>query len=106
MTATPAGFTTVPFGDVKAGKEFESDIELDLAGLVPGSYYIGCEFHEIDSAGTAVWHDYVENMLQIEILENQVVRPGLPDHTGKISWNHNSWGCLRLPVQLSKHTER
>ena len=96
MTATPAGFTSIPFGDVEAGQEFVSEISLDLSGIVPGSYYLGCEFHEIDSAGTAVWHDYIENMLQIEILENQTVRPGLPDHTSRIPWNHNSWGCLRL----------
>ena len=105
MTATPAGFTTVPFGDLKAGKHYESEVELDLTGLVPGSYYIGCEFHEIDSAGTAIWHDYVENMLQIEILENHVIVPGLPDHTDKISWNHNSWGCIRLPVTLTEQIE-
>ena len=96
MTATPAGFTSIPFGDVEAGQEFVSEISLDLRGIVPGSYYLGCEFHEIDSAGTAIWHDYIENMLQIEILENHTVKPGLPDHTNKIPWNHNSWGCLRL----------
>lgn len=104
MTAAPAGFASIPFGDVEAGREFDSEIRLDLKGIVPGSYYIGCEFHEIDSAGTAVWHDYVENMLQIEILENQVVRPGLPDHTNKIPWNHNAWGCLRLEAGMEDKT--
>ena len=104
MTATPAGFATVPFGDVEAGQEFVSEIRLDLKGIVPGSYYIGCEFHEIDSAGTAIWHDYIENMLQIEILENQMVKPGLPDHTSKIPWNHNSWGCLRLEAGMEDRT--
>ena len=102
MTATPAGFTSIPFGDVEAGQEFVSEISLDLSGIVPGSYYLGCEFHEIDSAGTAVWHDYIENMLQIEILENHTVRPGLPDHTSKIPWNHNSWGCLRLEAGMEE----
>ena len=102
MTATPAGFTSIPFGDVEAGQEFVSEISLDLRGIVPGSYYLGCEFHEIDSAGTAIWHDYIENMLQIEILENHTVRPGLPDHTSKIPWNHNSWGCLRLEAGMEE----
>ena len=102
MTATPAGFTSIPFGDVEAGQEFVSEISLDLTGIVPGSYYLGCEFHEFDSAGTAVWHDYIENMLQIEILENHTVRPGLPDHTSKIPWNHNSWGCLRLEAGMEE----
>ena len=102
MTATPAGFTSIPFGDVEAGQEFVSEISLDLKGLVPGSYYLGCEFHEIDSAGTAIWHDYIENMLQSEILENQMVKPGLPDHTSKIPWNHNSWGCLRLEAGMEE----
>lgn len=104
MTATPAGFSSVPFGDVEAGQELVSEIRLDLRGIVPGSYYIGCEFHEIDSAGTAIWHDYIENMLQIEILENQMVKPGLPDHTSKIPWNHNSWGCLRLEAGMEDRT--
>ena len=104
MTATPAGFTSIPFGDVEAGQEFVSEISLDLSGIVPGSYYLGCEFHEIDSAGTAIWHDYIENMLQIEILENQMVKPGLPDHTSKIPWNHNSWGCLRLEAGMEDRT--
>ena len=102
MTATPAGFTSIPFGDVEAGQEFVSEISLDLRGIVPGSYYLGCEFHEIDSAGTAIWHDYLENMLQIEILENHTVKPGLPDHTNKIPWNHNSWGCLRLEAGMEE----
>ena len=104
MTAAPAGFATVPFGDVEAGQELESEISLNLRGIVPGSYYLGCEFHEIDSAGTAVWHDYIENMLQIEILENQAVKPGLPDHTNKIPWNHNAWGCLRLEAGMEDRT--
>ena len=104
MTAAPAGFATVPFGDVAAGQELESEISLNLRGIVPGSYYLGCEFHEIDSAGTAVWHDYIENMLQIEILENQAVKPGLPDHTSKIPWNHNAWGCLRLEAGMEDRT--
>ena len=104
MTAAPAGFATVPFGDVEAGQELESEISLNLRGIVPGSYYLGCEFHEIDSAGTAIWHDYIENMLQIEILENQAVKPGLPDHTNKIPWNHNAWGCLRLEAGMEDRT--
>ena len=104
MTASPAGFTSIPFGDVEADREFVSEISIDLRGIVPGSYYIGCEFHEIDSAGTAVWHDYIENMLQIEILENQAVKPGLPDHTNKIPWNHNAWGCLRLEAGMEDKT--
>ena len=104
MTAAPAGFATVPFGDVEAGQELVSEVSLDLNGIVPGSYFIGCEFHEIDSAGTAVWHDYIENMLQIEILENQTVPTGLPDHTNKIPWNHNAWGCLRLVAGVEDRT--
>ena len=104
MTAAPAGFATVPFGDVPAGQEFVSEVSLDLGGIVPGSYYLGCEFHEIDSAGTAVWHDYIENMLQIEILENHTVPGGLPDHTSRIPWNHNAWGCLRMKAGVEDRT--
>ena len=104
MTASPVGFATIPFGDVEAVQEMVSEISLNLKGIVPGSYYLGCEFHEIDSAGTAIWHDYIENMLQIEILENQVMQPGLPDHTGKIPWNHNAWGSIRLEAGMEDRT--
>jgi len=101
MTSTPVGFTSVPYGDRKAGELMESEIEITLPGILPGSYYIGCEFHEIDSAGANQWHDYIQNMLQIEVLENrEVVSGGYPDHTNKIPWNHNMWGSIRLPVAV------
>lgn len=77
-----------------------------MGNIVPGSYYIGCEFHEIDSSGTAVWHDFVQNMLQIEVLENQEIKIGPADHTNKISWNHNAWGSIRLPSSIADHQER
>lgn len=105
ITSTPVGFTTVPFGDCKAGMEYESEVELDLRGLVPGSYYIGCEFHEIDSAGANTWHDYIQNMLQLEILENRELKLGAADHTNKIAWNHNMWGSIRFPVTLTENLE-
>ncbi len=103
MTSTPVGFSSIPFGDLKAGNVYETEIELDLRGVVPGSYYIGCEFHEIDSAGTAVWHDYVQNMLQIEVIENQQIIVDNADHTNKISWNHNAWGSIRLDSSIVKN---
>ena len=85
MTSSPVGFTTVPFGDKKAGELVESEIEVELPGIMPGTYYIGAEFHEIDSAGANQWHDYIQNMLQIEILENrEIVLGEFPDHTNKI----------------------
>ena len=105
ITSTPVGFTTVPIGDCKAGVEYESEVELDLRGLVPGSYYIGCEFHEIDSAGANTWHDYIQNMLQLEILENRELKLGKADHTNKIAWNHNMWGSIRFPVTLTENLE-
>lgn len=102
MTATPVGFSSIPFGDCKAGTHHETEIELDLSHIVPGSYYIGCEFHEIDPAGTAVWHDFIQNMLQIEVLENQQIQVGsIPDHTNKIPWNHNAWGSIRLSAKIN-----
>ena len=103
MTSSPVGFSSVPFGDCKAGNTYESEIELDLHGVVPGTYYLGCEFHEIDSAGTAVWHDFVQNMLTFEVLENQKIRLGAADHTNKVPWNHNTWGSVRLDTQLTDH---
>ena len=40
-------------------------------------------------------------MLQVEILENQEIRLGAADHTNKIPWNHNMWGSIRLPSQIT-----
>lgn len=104
MTSSPVGFSSVPFGDCKAGQVYESEIELDLAGVIPGSYYIGCEFHEIDSAGANEWHDYIQNMLQVEVLENQQIKLGAADHTNKIPWNHNMWGSIRMASQITENT--
>lgn len=107
FTALPVGFTTIAFGDRKAGELVESEIEVDLPGILPGSYYIGAEFHEIDSSGANQWHDYIQNMLQIEILENRNVLPGGPaDHTNKIPWNHNMWGSIRMPARLTDNTTK
>lgn len=107
MTSSPVGFTTVAFGDLKAGALMESEIEVELPGILPGTYYIGAEFHEIDSSGANQWHDFIQNMLQIEILENRNILPGGPaDHTNKIPWNHNMWGSLRLPSSLTSNKER
>ena len=102
MTSSPVGFSSVPFGDCKAGNVYETEIELELTGVIPGSYYIGCEFHEIDSAGANEWHDYIQNMLQVEVLENQEIRLGAADHTNKIPWNHNMWGSIRLQAQAKE----
>lgn len=100
MTSAPVGFSTVPFGDRKAGENNKSEIELDLNGLIPGSYYIGCEFHEIDSSGKAVWHDYIQNMLQFTVLENKEIKLADADNTNKIQWNHNAWGSIRFDAKI------
>lgn len=102
MTSSPVGFTSVPFGDCKAGQIHESEVELDINGVVPGSYYIGCEFHEIDSSGANTWHDYVQNMLQLEVLENREIKLGAADNTNKIPWNHNMWGSVRIPTEMTE----
>ncbi len=107
MTSAPVGFTTVAFGDRKAGELVESEIEVELPGILPGTYYFGAEFHEIDSAGANQWHDFIQNMLQFQVLENREVIPSaLPDHTNKIPWNHNMWGSIRLPSKLREITGR
>ena len=106
MTSSPVGFSSVPFGDCKAGQEYETEVELDLAGVIPGTYYIGCEFHEIDSSGSNEWHDYVQNMLQIEVLENKEIKLGAADHTNKIPWNHNMWGSIRLDSVITENIKK
>lgn len=102
MTSSPVGFTSIPFGDCKAGEVHETEVELDLGNVVPGSYYIGCEFHEIDSSGANTWHDYIQNMMPLEILENQEIKLGAADHTNKIPWNHNMWGSVRIPTEMTE----
>lgn len=69
---------------------------------MPGSYCVGCEFHEIDSSGSNEWHDFVQNMLQVEVLKNQQIKLSAADHTNKIPWNHNIWGSIRMPTQITK----
>ncbi len=98
VTATPVGFTSIPFGDLDAGQHFETDVEIDIAGLIPGSYYLSCEFHEIDSSGATTWQDCADNMLQFEVLENREIKLELMDHTNKVAWNHNNWGSIRFQV--------
>ena len=83
--------------DRMTGELVESEIEIELPGIMPGTY-VGAEFHEIGSSGANQWHDFIQNMLQIEILENREIIPGgAADHTNKIPWNHNMWGSSRLP---------
>lgn len=105
MTSAPVGFSSIPFGNCKAGNTYSTEIELDMNHVIPGSYYIGCEFHEIDSSGTAVWHDYIQNMLQLEILENQQIIFSNADHTNKVQWNHSSWGSVRLDSGIISNSE-
>lgn len=100
MTSIPVGFTSVPLGKHKAGQEFETRVEVDLNHIVPGSYFIGCELHEIDPSGAVVWNDGILNAIQIEVLENQEIVLGGGDYTNKIPWNHNAWSSVRLPVEI------
>ena len=106
VTATPVGFASYPLGDVSAGEHFKSDVELDLNGIIPGSYYLSCEFHEIDESGATTWQDCADNMLQFEVLENREIHLEKKDYTDKVTWNHNNWGCMRLPLSVcNKMTE-
>ena len=105
VTAIPVAFTSIPFGDVCADNHYETEFVLDLKGIVPGNYYLGFELHEIDSSGTAIWHDGIPNAIKISILENQTIPMDPPDFTSRIPWNHNAWGSIRLPVELTVHEE-
>lgn len=105
ITATPVGFSSIAFGNLNSRMRFETDVELDINGLIPGSYYLSCEFHEIDSSGATTWQDCADNMLQFEVLENREKKLDVADHTDKVTWNHNNWGCIRLPSRMSRHLE-
>lgn len=106
VTATPVGFSSIPFGNLRAGQHFETDVDVDIAGVIPGSYYLSCEFHEIDSSGATTWQDCADNMLQFEVLVNKEIKLEAADHTDRISWNHNSWGCVRLSVNAENRVQK
>ncbi len=106
VTSAPVGFSSVAMGDCKAGEENETEIELDLKGIVPGTYYFGAEFHEIDSAGSNTWHDFIQNMMTFVVLENQQLSLKGADYTNKIAWNHNAWGSVRVDSDIVDYIKK
>ena len=103
MTSAPVAFSSVPLGDCKAGETHDSEVELDLSGIIPGEYYVGCDLHEIDAFGRTVRQDFLQNVLQIEVTENPDLPRNEADNTDKVKWNHNAWGSVRLPSTLTDH---
>lgn len=101
ISASNVGFSTVPLGDHKEGSFIDTVLELDLKGIVPGSFVIGAELHEIDASGAAVWQDGIENMIQFRILTNENrVTTNPPDYSYRIPWNHTAWGSIRIPAAV------
>lgn len=100
MTSTPVGFTTVAFGNCKAGEIYDSVIEINLERIMPGNFFFELELHEIDSAGNAVWNDASGSILPFIILENQTLYFNVKDNTNKIPWNHWTWGSTRFESKL------
>lgn len=105
ISATPVAFTTIPFGNLPEPACFHSDIEISLQDLVPGQYYIGCEFHEIDFSGKGLWHDYIPNIMAFEVIRNDQSVITNQDHTSKMEWSHNLFGSIRIASALTGHRE-
>ena len=102
-TSVPVAFSSVPLGDCPAGETHDSEITLDLSGIIPGSYYIGCDLHEIDSFGRAVRQDFLQNVLPIEIADDPSAPLTEPGSVDTVRWNHSAWGSVRLPAEVSDH---
>ena len=102
-TSVPVAFSSVPLGDCAAGETHDSEVTLDLSGIIPGAYYIGCDLHEIDTFGRAVRQDFLQNVLSIEVTPDPSMTLAAGDNTDKVRWNTGAWGGVRLPSEVSDH---
>lgn len=98
-TSVPVAFAAVPLGTASAGETHDATVELDLSGVIPGSYYLGCDLHEVDTFGRAVRQDFLQNVLPVEVTGDAVLSPDVPIDTAR--WNHNAWGSIRLPSAVT-----
>lgn len=107
-TAATVGFSSVAFGTVPSGKEFNTQVSLSLKDIIQGSYIICVQFHEIDESGNALFDDSVDQLFEIEVLENQekiISYRGVVDNTMRMNWNYNEYGSVRLAVDVLDHLE-
>ena len=108
VSAATVGFSSLAFGDVPKEKEFNTEVALSLKDIIPGSYIICVQFHEIDASGNALFDDSVDQLFEIEVMENQekiISYRGIVDNTTKMNWNYNEYGSVRLPMEVVDHQE-
>ncbi|MBR3290152.1 MAG: ABC transporter ATP-binding protein [Clostridia bacterium] len=101
-TSVPAAFVSVPLPACGAGETHESEVAVDLSGVVAGSYYVGCDVHEVDDLGHSVRHDFLPNVLPVEVTSDPS-QTAAGDRTDQVRWNHSAWGSVRLPAEISDH---
>ena len=107
-TAATVGFSSVAFGTVPKGKEFNTQVALSLKDIIPGSFIICVQFHEIDASGNALFDDSIDQLFEIEVLENQekiISYRGVVDNTMRMNWNYNEYGSVRLALDVVDHQE-
>ena len=108
VSAATVGFSSIAFGDLPRGKEYTTQVALSLEDIIPGSYTICVQFHEIDASGNALFDDSVDQLFEIEIMENQekiISCHGIVDNTMKMNWNFNEYGSIRLPMEVIDNQE-
>lgn len=108
VSAATVGFSSVALGDISKDKEFNTKMALSLKDIIPGSYIICVQFHEIDPSGNALFDDSVDQLFEIEVMENQekiISYKGVVDNTMKMNWNYNEYGSVRLEMDVVHNEE-
>ena len=103
VSAATVGFSSVAFGTVSKDEEYETQCALSLKDIIPGSYTICVQFHEIDASGNALFDDSIDQLFEIEVMENQkkiISYQGNIDNTLKMNWNYNEYGSVRLLMDV------
>ena len=107
LGAATVGFSSVAFGSLSKGKEYNTQVALSLKNIVPGSFIICVQFHEIDASGSAVFDDSIDPLFEIVIMENQnkiISYNGIIDNTMKMNWAYNEYGSVRLAMDIIENT--
>ncbi len=108
VSAATVGFSSVALGDLPKDTGFTTELALSLKDIIPGTYIICVQFHEIDASGNALFDDSVDQLFEIEVMENQekiISYRGVVDNTMKMNWNYNEYGSIRLPMEVLDHQE-
>lgn len=108
VSAATVGFSSVALGDIPKDQAYNTQLALSLKDIIPGTYIICVQFHEIDASGNALFDDSVDQLFEIEVMENQekiISYRGVIDNTMKMNWNYNEYGSVRLPMEVLDNQE-